>query len=85
MAPRQLFSQPMEDENDPEPGSKQVRVGECLVGRHGSDVAVDVERCAVFGAVHAGSVLLPGFCVVDRWVGHDCFTCACSVVCAPTR
>ena len=25
MAPRQLFSQPMEDENDPEPGSKRVR------------------------------------------------------------
>eukprot|EP00962_Isochrysis_galbana_P051655 scaffold23126_cov241-Isochrysis_galbana.AAC.14 len=25
MAPRQLFTQPMEDENDPEPGSKRVR------------------------------------------------------------
>eukprot|EP00962_Isochrysis_galbana_P009625 scaffold2684_cov124-Isochrysis_galbana.AAC.6 len=25
MAPRQLFLQPMEDENDPEPGSKRVR------------------------------------------------------------
>eukprot|EP00962_Isochrysis_galbana_P002597 scaffold705_cov119-Isochrysis_galbana.AAC.6 len=25
MAPRQLFSQPMEDDNDPEPGSKRVR------------------------------------------------------------
>eukprot|EP00962_Isochrysis_galbana_P020128 scaffold5876_cov129-Isochrysis_galbana.AAC.1 len=25
MAPRQLFTQPMEDDNDPEPGSKRVR------------------------------------------------------------
>eukprot|EP00962_Isochrysis_galbana_P016671 scaffold4776_cov87-Isochrysis_galbana.AAC.3 len=33
-------------------------VGECLVGRHGSGVAV--ERCAVFGAGRVGSVLLPG-------------------------
>eukprot|EP00962_Isochrysis_galbana_P023646 scaffold7149_cov121-Isochrysis_galbana.AAC.1 len=44
-----------------------VGVGECLVGRHGSGVAV--ERCAVFGAVRAGSVWLQGFCVVGRWVG----------------
>eukprot|EP00962_Isochrysis_galbana_P024708 scaffold7583_cov118-Isochrysis_galbana.AAC.14 len=34
------------------------RVGECLVGRHDSGVAV--ERCALFGAVRAGSVLAPG-------------------------
>eukprot|EP00962_Isochrysis_galbana_P034740 scaffold11814_cov172-Isochrysis_galbana.AAC.1 len=39
----------------------------------GSGVAVD--RCALFGVVRAGSVLLPGLSVVDRWVGHDCFTC----------
>eukprot|EP00962_Isochrysis_galbana_P014730 scaffold4216_cov145-Isochrysis_galbana.AAC.1 len=48
---------------------------DATVGRHGSGVAV--ERCAVFGAVRAGSVLLLGFCVVGRWVGHDCFTCGC--------
>eukprot|EP00962_Isochrysis_galbana_P011969 scaffold3372_cov107-Isochrysis_galbana.AAC.2 len=57
-------------------------VGECLVGRQVSGVAVDSgqvtgARCALFGVVRAGSVLLPGFCVVDRWVGHDCFTCGC--------
>eukprot|EP00962_Isochrysis_galbana_P004463 scaffold1227_cov111-Isochrysis_galbana.AAC.3 len=66
----------------------QGGVGECLVGRHVSGVAVAVERCAVFGAVGAGSVWLPGFCVVGRWVGHDCFTCGCCyllVTCAPTR
>eukprot|EP00962_Isochrysis_galbana_P042924 scaffold16168_cov110-Isochrysis_galbana.AAC.4 len=50
-------------------------VGECLVGRHVPGVAVD--RCASFGVVRAGSVLLPGLGVVDRWVGHDCFTCVC--------
>eukprot|EP00962_Isochrysis_galbana_P032680 scaffold10789_cov141-Isochrysis_galbana.AAC.1 len=52
-------------------------VGECLVGRHASGVAVD--RCALFGVVRAGSVLLPGLgmVMVDRWVGHDCFTCVC--------
>eukprot|EP00962_Isochrysis_galbana_P027685 scaffold8713_cov73-Isochrysis_galbana.AAC.1 len=33
-------------------------VGECLVGRQVSGVAVD--RCASFGVVRAGSVLLPG-------------------------
>jgi len=38
----------------PDPGS----VGECLVGRHVPGVAVD--RCASFGVVRAGSVLLPG-------------------------
>eukprot|EP00962_Isochrysis_galbana_P020015 scaffold5850_cov123-Isochrysis_galbana.AAC.1 len=38
-------------------------VGECLVGRHVPGVAVD--RCAVFGVGRAGSVWLPGFCVVD--------------------
>eukprot|EP00962_Isochrysis_galbana_P032199 scaffold10553_cov124-Isochrysis_galbana.AAC.1 len=41
-------------------------VGECLVGRHVPGVAVD--RCASFGVVRAGSVLLPGLSVVDRWV-----------------
>eukprot|EP00962_Isochrysis_galbana_P042645 scaffold16011_cov126-Isochrysis_galbana.AAC.2 len=49
----------------PDPGS----VGECLVGRHVPGVAVD--RCASFGVVRAGSVLLPGLGVVGRWVGHD--------------
>ena len=36
-----------------------------------------MDRCASFGVVRAGSVLLPGLGVVDRWVGHDCFTCVC--------
>eukprot|EP00962_Isochrysis_galbana_P049851 scaffold21333_cov122-Isochrysis_galbana.AAC.1 len=40
---------------------------------------VAVDRCASFGVgvVRAGSFLLPGLGVVDRWVGHDCFTCVC--------
>eukprot|EP00962_Isochrysis_galbana_P019025 scaffold5531_cov126-Isochrysis_galbana.AAC.4 len=61
------------DQVGPRPSSG----GECLVGsgRHVPGVAVD--RCASFGVVRAGSVLLPGLGVVDRWVGHDCFTCVC--------
>eukprot|EP00962_Isochrysis_galbana_P046165 scaffold18458_cov112-Isochrysis_galbana.AAC.1 len=51
----------------------RMRVGECLVGRHASGMAV--ERCVVFGVGRVGSVWLPGFCVVGRWIGHHCFTC----------
>eukprot|EP00962_Isochrysis_galbana_P045382 scaffold17835_cov129-Isochrysis_galbana.AAC.6 len=54
----------------PPPGQSaagpRLPVGECLVGRHGSGVAV--ERCAVLGVGRVGSVLLPGFCVVGRWI-----------------
>eukprot|EP00962_Isochrysis_galbana_P049212 scaffold20751_cov124-Isochrysis_galbana.AAC.5 len=50
-----------------------MSVGECLVGRHASGMAV--ERCVVFGVGRVGSVSLPGFCVVGRWIGHHCFTC----------
>eukprot|EP00962_Isochrysis_galbana_P052846 scaffold24310_cov113-Isochrysis_galbana.AAC.4 len=35
-------------------------------GRHVPGVAVD--RCLSFGVVRAGSVLLPGLGMVDRWV-----------------
>eukprot|EP00962_Isochrysis_galbana_P018245 scaffold5260_cov141-Isochrysis_galbana.AAC.2 len=34
-------------------------------------------RCLAPFVPGAGSVWLPGLCVVDRWVGHDCFTCGC--------
>eukprot|EP00962_Isochrysis_galbana_P039013 scaffold13947_cov108-Isochrysis_galbana.AAC.7 len=37
----------------------------------------------VFGVGRVGSVLLPGFCVVGRWIGHHCFTCGLSLLVPP--
>eukprot|EP00962_Isochrysis_galbana_P047575 scaffold19489_cov110-Isochrysis_galbana.AAC.5 len=56
----------------------------CMRGKWLRSAQLAVERCAVFGVVRARSVLLPGFCVVDRWVGHDCFTCGCCCLCPHT-
>eukprot|EP00962_Isochrysis_galbana_P039794 scaffold14336_cov115-Isochrysis_galbana.AAC.4 len=45
MAPRQLFTQPMEDDNDPEPGSKRVRPSSADEGS--MQVRHDKNTCAV--------------------------------------
>jgi len=59
------------------------RVGECRVGRHASGGAV--ERCVGLGVGRVGSVGLPVFSVVGRWIGH-CFLHEFVVfVCAPTH
>jgi len=42
--------------------------GAVLAPHYGSGVAV--ERCVVLGVGRVGSVGLPGFCVVGRWIGH---------------
>eukprot|EP00962_Isochrysis_galbana_P032927 scaffold10938_cov123-Isochrysis_galbana.AAC.2 len=69
------------DQVGPRPSSG---VGECLVGRRGFGMAV--ERCVVLGVGRIGSVGLPGFCVVGRWIGHHCFIYMWFLVgCAPTR
>eukprot|EP00962_Isochrysis_galbana_P002675 scaffold725_cov117-Isochrysis_galbana.AAC.1 len=71
------------DQVGPRPSSG---VGECLVVRHVPGVAVD--RCASFGVVRAGSVLLPGLLECCRLsIGGSVMIAlhVFVVVCAPTR
>eukprot|EP00962_Isochrysis_galbana_P028071 scaffold8850_cov134-Isochrysis_galbana.AAC.10 len=35
------------------------------------------------GVCQVGSVRLPGFCVVGRWIGHHCFTCGFLLLAPP--